>query len=650
MRLNTLPTLHSDVASLPVSALKDALNLSLSQADAAIDAIRSAGSAISIDVLYDQLKIIESALDAHFIDLVDDSVDLALISRARILVIAKPIEQRYDYLKYITGKIKSYARDEVKAEFAALLRLSVLDLADGDGAAYRTRLVTILARVEECRGPMIKQEEADRIRDKADSLLRKIAENGVNRACDVDLSMTIADIDIDGGLTWNEADYRAPSKDVRTHGLAVAIGYAGDDCGVSIDYQYEWRDYSDRLKDDSDRIEHSLDVSVSRDFDSRSADLSASFDDEFYPNDIDEEIELGRVVQARAAIIDFLDHVLGLHLSATLENRLVKDLGEEGALGALATWDRSEAVDCVEDFVDDLLDAEWDHDIEPDTSQALIVTACGILPRRTIQNIDIPLSLGFPFRDGDAMLDLEWENKIYPADGELDHDTSTGKLSYTKDESALTLSGYLEREELVYPNVTTKHRLLHEWEGAVDKEMACGDLALTLFHQQTTYPLASKKDQSVQKIDLDLDIDIEDLSIAFQWTDKATTDPNDASKPIVQLTKMSLDADWDVGEGTLSASLSDQEEWNAGHTDASKPIVQVTEMGLDADWDVGEGTLNVSLRDKQERNADHADASLAEKILVKETRQAELSWDGKITDDLDLALSLTYNGCSLLAN
>jgi len=84
--------------------------------------------------------------------------------------------------------------------------------------------------------------------------------------------------------------------------------------------------------------------------------------------------------------------------------------------------------------------------------------------------------------------------------------------------------------------------------------------------------------------------------------DKVTAHPNDASKPIVQLTKMSLDADWEVGEGTLSASLSDQEEWNAGHTDAS----------------------------------------LAEKILAKETWQAELSWDGKITDDLDISLSLEW--------
>ncbi len=601
-RLDTLPALHGSVASLPASALKDALNLSLSQADAAIDAIRSVGSAISIDELYDELKIIEKALDANFIDLVDDSLNLSPMAKARLFLIAKPIEQRYDYLKYIVSKVKSYALDEVKDEFAVLLGEIVVNLADGDGTAYRAYLVEVLARVEEYRETMIKQEEVDRIRYKADSLLRKIAENGVNRACDVGLSTTIGGVDVDGGLSWTMADYRAPSKDVRTDTYELGASYTSDDWDLSMECQREWRDYVDRLKDGDDRMKHSLAVSVSRDADPYSADLSVSFDHEFYPNDIDAEIELDRVAPARAAIIDLLDHVLGLHLLATLEGKLVKDLGEEGAFGALAIGDRNEAVDCLEDFVDHLLDAEWDGDIEPDTSQALIAVAYDILPRRRNYDIDVPLSLGLPFRGGDATIDFEWESKTYPADSLLDHDTSTSKLSYTREESAFTVNGYLKREEVAYPLAAAKNHSLREWEGSVDKEMACGDLALAVFHQQTTYPFASKKNQSVRKLDLDLDIDIEDLSIAFQWTDKVTARPNDASKPIVQLTKMGLDADWNIAQGTVSVSLSDQEEWNAAHTDAS----------------------------------------FAEKILAKETRQAEFSWDGEMSDDLNITFSLTY--------
>ena len=601
-RLDTLSVLRAEVAALPASALKDALNLSLSQADAAIDTIRNSGSGISIDALYNQMKIIESALDKYFIDLVDDSVDLLPISKARLLVIAKPIEQRYDYLKYITNKIRLYARDKVKAEFAALLRLSVLDLAAGDGAAYCSGLLGIIARASECRGTTIKEEEADRIRYKADLLLRKVAENGVNRACDVDLSTTIAGIDVDGALSWEDANYRAPSKDVHTYGLEVAAGYASDDWDVSIDYQQERRDYTDRLKDNGDRTKHSLDISVSRDLDPRNVDLSASFDDEFYPNDIDQEIEAARVTEVRVGISDLLHRVYELHLTATVENRLVKDLGEDGALGALAIEDRGEAADCLEDFVDHLLDAEWNGDMDRDASQSLIAIARELLPRRRIYDIDIPLSVGFPFGGGDMTADIEWERKTYPADSPLDHETSTGNVSYTRDESALTVSGYLKREELIYPHATKKNRSLREWEGSVENDLSCGDLTLTLFHQLTAYPLARLKDQSVQRLDLDLSIDFADVSAVLQWTNKVTEHLNDAGKPIVQVTEMGFNADWDVAQGTLSASLSDEREWNT----------------------------------------DHADTNTIERTLVKETYQAELSWDGKIADDLDLGLSLTW--------
>ena len=639
MRLDTLPALHAEVASLPASALKDALNQSLSQADVAINAIRSAGSGVSIDALYEQLKIIEKALDANFIDLVDESLDLAPMIKARLLLIAKPIEQRYDYLKYIATKVNSYTLDEVKDGLACLLRQTVVAIADGDGMAYRRDLLVIIAHVEEHRGTMIKEEEADRIRYKADLLLRNVAESGMNRACDVDLSTTIADIDIDGGLSWDEADYRAPSKDVCTHGLAVTAGYTGDEWSVSIDYEQEQRDYSDRLKDNDDRTKRSVDISVSRDVDLCSADLSALFDHEFYPNDIDEEIELDRVVQASAAIVGLLDRVLELHLVATLEGRLVKDLGEEGALGALGIGDRSEAVDCLDDFIGHLLDAEWGDDIEADTSQALITVARGILPRRTIQNIDIPLSLGFPFRGSDVTVDLEWESKTYPADSPLDHDTSTGKLSYTKDESVLILNGYLEREELVYPNAATKNRSLQEWEGSFDKQVACGDLALTLFQQLTTYPLASKKDQSVQKLDLDLDIDTPGLSISLTLFHQLTAYPLESNND-ESVEKLDLDLDIDVADVSVALQWTDKATTHPN--DATEPIVELTEMGLDGDWDVAQGTLSASLSDEQEWNTDHADTNSAEKVLVKETLQAELSWDGEIAEDLDLALSLTY--------
>ncbi len=65
-------------------------------------------------------------------------------------------------------------------------------------------------------------------------------------------------------------------------------------------------------------------------------------------------------------------------------------------------------------------------------------------------------------------------------------------------------------------------------------------------------------------------------------------------------------------------------------------------MGVDADWDVAQGTLSLSLSDQEEWNVGHTDVNPVEKTLAKETRQAELSWDGRITDDLDISLSLEW--------
>ncbi len=609
-RLYTLSSLHAEVDSLPAATLKDDLNQSLSQADAAIDVIENTPGEMSIEELYDRLKIIEKALDDNFIDLVDAVPDISLMEKARLLVIAKPIEQRYDYLKYITSKIKGYAREEVKDELSCLVRQTIVAVANGNIAGYQHDLSEIISRAAEYRGTMIKQEEADRIRYKADLLLRKIAENGTSRSCDIDLSTTIGDVDVDGGLTWDENDYFAPSKDMRTNGLDLTVKYDGDEWQVSIDFRQERRDYQDRLRDDDDKIKRSLDVSALRDIDPYSAELALSLDHEFYPDDIDEEIELGRVTEASARIYALVDRVLWMHLAATLETKLVKDLGEEGALGALACGDRSEAVDCLDDFIGHLLDAERKGDIESDASQALIASARAILPRRRINNIDLPLSLGFPFRGGDATLNLEWENKTYPADSVLDHDTSTAVLSYIKEESSLTLSGYLKREDLLYPNDATKSRSLKEWEGSFDKEISCGSIGLTIFQQRRTYPQVAKKDQSVRKLNLDVNIDLSGVSVALQWGDKLSEHPNDAEKPIVQVTELGFDANWKVAQGTLSVSLSDEQEWSAGH----------------------------------------ADISLLERTFVKETRQAELSWDGEITDDLTIELSSTWKSMTNLTD
>ncbi|MCK4391725.1 hypothetical protein KAX17_02325, partial [Candidatus Bipolaricaulota bacterium] len=379
--LRTLNDLRSETGTLPPGTLKDTLEQALGQVEAAIAAIGDMADPISISALEDGLEIIEDQLDDGVIDPVEDSTGLSRTKVERLLVVAKPIEQRYDYLEYIASKVRLYARDEVKPQIASLLRETVLHLADGNKAAYIRDLEELLARVDQYRGEMIKEEEADRIRDKGDYLLRKVQEQGTKHISELDLSTTVAGFDLEGAFCWNSDDYRAPSKDVCTRGLELGAESEKEGCALSISYEWESRDYPDRLKNDDDKVTSSVDLSLSREIDPREVTVSVLFDEEFYPNYIDDEIEPARVSQAIAGIQSLIDEVRALGLPADVEDHLLKKLGEEGALGELVAGDRREAVDQLEDFIDEVYDAKWKVKITGKTAQTLIDRALSILPR-----------------------------------------------------------------------------------------------------------------------------------------------------------------------------------------------------------------------------------------------------------------------------
>lgn len=597
-RLAALTELRAEVNGLPESGLREQLNAQLDQIQAALRTIRTAGHTIPIDLLSEQLGIIEDALDDRFVDLIEEGSTLDPIIAARLLILARPLEKRYDSLHYIASKVELYARDEVKGRLSSLLWKAVLDQADGERAAYTSDLDELLSLVDEYRGEMVKAEEADRIRYKADLLLRKVGEAGTTQACDLDLSTAIGGVDLNCELGWVTSDYRAPRRDVDTGELGFGIGYAGQDWGIAMNCQQERRNYIDRLRDDDDRAAHDLDIALFWECGSWETDLSVSFDREYYPNAIDDEIEPGRASQAAVDIASLMEYVRGASLPATLENELLGELGPEGALGALAIGDRRGTVDYLLDFVDDVRDAEWDRSIAPGDARLLVQEALSILPRKRAYDIDIPFSIAFPFHDGDLTIDLEWEGKSYPADSLLDHDTSTREVSYTMDKPTYTIEGRFKREELVYPNALVKDRSLAEWEGEVDTALACGNIMLKIFHQTTEYPHASEKDQSVQKIALQFNSEFSGASVSAEFADELTAHPNDAGKPTYRETAISLSTAWEGAEGAFQLKLSHQTKW--------------------------------------------AITALSDEEQVKETRHAEFSWYGDIADGMEISASLEW--------
>ncbi len=594
--LRGLDDLRREVGALPSGVFKTDLHQALDAIEAAIDTIRGMADPISINALEDELEIIEDQFNDHFIDPVEEEATLPRAKIGVLLALAGPIEDRYDSLEYIASRVRLHARDAAKPSLASLLRGMVLHLANGDKSAYIHALEELLVRVEEYRGEEIRGKEADRIRGRGDRLLRRIAERGIENLWRLELVTTVAGFKFDGTLSWSSDEYLAPTRDMRTQDVEFAVGFDGGDWEISARYDRNDRTNPDRLEHDDDRIIHSIDLSLSHKTDPWDMAVALLFDDTFYPNDIDDEIESERVADAKQAIARLINEVNGLGLSAAVQRALLKEL--EDALAALLAADRREAVDQLEDFIDEVYDAEWDGQIRPAAARILIDSALAILPRRRIKQLKVPVSLDLPFYEGEMQIEFEKEKTLYPANSRLDRAEITGEVLYTREVRGTVLSGKIRQQKLTYPHAETRNRSREEWEAKVVAQPGWGELALTFFQQETTYAHNAVRDRRVRQGDSTFAFKLAALDLTVRLTERATDYPNDPGRPHDKRIEMKLDASWNVENGTFTAELDDKRRTAA--------------------------------------------LPLADEVLISEQRRVKLSWNGNITDDLEISLSTQW--------
>lgn len=594
--LRVIDDLRQQVDALPPGTLKTDLQQTLDIVETAIDTIRAMADPVSIGALEDELEIIEDQLNDYFMDPIEEDVALPREKMGKLLAFAKPIEDRYDRLEYIASRVKLHSRDTVKPQLAHLLRKAVLHIADGNRAAYISILEELLVRVEGHRGTEIKPEEADRIRGRCDHLLRLIGESGSENFWRLNLSTTIAGLEFDGTFSWWSDQYRAPSNDMDTQDLEFEVGFDRSDWEIAMRYERNDRTNPDRLEHDDDRIINSLDLSLSHRTDHWDMTAAVLFDDTLFPNDIDDEIESDRVSAANQAIAGLIDEVIGLGLPAVVQEALMKEL--EDALAALHASDRRTAVAQLEDFIDEVYDAEWDGQVTPAAARMLINKTLDILPRQRIKQLIIPLSLDVPFYEGDLQIELEKKKILYPADSRLDREETTGELTYTRELSGAVLSGRGRQEKLTYQHDTAKNRRQQELEAEIVGQLGWGEITLALFQQETTYPHNAVRDRLVQTGDSTFALNLAALDLAVSLTERTTSYPNNPGRPDANQVDLAIDVSWSTGIGTFSAELNDQRRTTA--------------------------------------------FPLADDVLISERRNIQLSWNGHVTDDFEISLSMQW--------
>ncbi len=555
-RFRPIDEIITRVGMLDCNVLRSELEQTTIELAEGVGIIRAMSDPISITELKEQVKLVHSHLKKGIVDTLEGACGEEERRVAQLLILVEPMKKGYDYLAYIIGKISLYARGETREELAGLLWRIVLSLSGGHKEEYIHGLELLLVRVEQQRGLEIKEEEADRVRYKADYLLREIAGDQVEKQARIVLSDSFLGADLDLSAKWNELDHSGPSKDKLTGTLGFALEVESESWTGGFGYDYEARDYLDLLKNDDDRLAHSFEFNLEGEIASLQLAGSFSLQDAYYPHTIGDEIDYARLEEAKAAVGDLIACLRQSEISSTIETKLMDIL--KAAYAALENGDCEGVVDELNDFVSEIYDGKWEEEIGAGIAKKLVDSAMGILPRKREKQLSYSCSARLPLCDSRVAVHARRMADIYPADSSLNHSATLIGAGYSEDWDGISVSGSIEREMTCYPFNQDKDKQVDDGELELEGSYNSLSWGLMWSRKFTGYPWRSYNNKNVVKEELSLEIPLSVLVFAAKVSRQLTSYPNDAEKAPQRDEKISLAGDVSVLGMDLGATLTNK--------------------------------------------------------------------------------------------
>ena len=555
-RFRAIDEIIAQVGMLPCGVLRSELEQTTIELAEGVEIIRAMSEPISITELKEQVKLIHSHLKEGIIDTLEGACEEEEQRVAQLLILVEPMKKGYDYLAYIIGKVSLYAVGKTREELAGLLWRIVVSLSGGNKEEYIHGLEVLLIRVEQQRGLEIKEEEADRVRYRADYLLREIAGDQVEKQARFVLSNSFLGVDLDLSAKWSELDHSGPSKDQLTGTLGFTLQVESESWTGGFGYDYEARDYLDLLKNDDDRLTHSFEFDLEGEIASLELAGSFSLQDAYYPHAIGNEIDPTRLEEARAAVQDLIACLRQSEISSTIETELMDIL--KATYAALENEDCEGVVEELNDFVSEIYDGKWEGEIGAGIAERLIDSAMGILPRKREEQLSYSSSAKLPLCDSRVAIHARRMADIYPADSSLDHTATLIAAQYSEDWDGISVSGSIEREMTCYPS--SQHKDKQVDDGGLKLEGSYDSLSWGLVWSRkfTGYPWRSYNNKNVVKEELSLEIPLSILVLAVKVSRQLTSYPNDTEKPPQRDETMSLAGDVSVFGMDLEATLTNK--------------------------------------------------------------------------------------------
>ncbi|MGQ9477256.1 MAG: FIMAH domain-containing protein [Candidatus Bipolaricaulia bacterium] len=426
------------------------------------------------------------------------------------------------------------AREELKAKLAE----AKVALERGEDTKAVAQLRHFIFQVEALRvaGELTTKEANSLIEGTsenpgAERIIGKIDKGRREQELKLNLSTTIAGVELAWGLQAGEAIFPAPGKDHRdtTISFAIEADYSQLDLSLGLGHQHV--DFFQRWSwEDSKRVDQ-MDLQAELDLGSLGLTKGLSYEATFFPERIGEEVEVARVAEVSSAIERLKEGIASsLSIPSEVKPELINKL--QGALDSLAQSQRGKAVDYLLGFLDLVERRRRDGRITEDEAEWLISEVWAILPRARSRIISGTMGAEFALSSLDLEIEVEGTGTLetYPAETKKDERAAAIAIGFEAERGEFALEGDAAWKGKLFPNDPAKDELLEDWEGtatfATEGFAATGSFGI----ETTICPNSSAKNNVARAQGLKLEWDLARADFTLRWEQETTNYPSAPGK------------------------------------------------------------------------------------------------------------------------
>lgn len=429
-------------------------------------------------------------------------------------------------------KLKARKVLKEKAELQAKLDAAKAALERGENTQAVALLRHFITQVEALRMAWeFTTKEADPLISDAEAIIRKIDKGKRERRLEIELTATIAQLELAWGLERKEPAFPAPGKDNRDTTLSFAIEADYGQLDLSLELEHQRVDFFQRWSRENSKLVDQVDLDLELDLGDLELSKSLSYKATFFPDQIGDEVELARAALLEQAIQRLKEEIEG---SPTIPSEVKSELeGKlQSALDASDQGQRAKVIDYLLGFLDLVERRRREGKIEPAEASWLISEVWSILPRERSRILSGTTAAQFRLSSLDLDLEVEGTGtvKTFPAATKKDEKDTTVALGFEAERGRLSLQGSGTWGRKLFPNDPAKDEVIQAWEWTATFKREQFKAIGSLETETTTFPHSIAKNNIVGTRSVRLEWRLFSAYCTLSWERNGSGYPNAPEK------------------------------------------------------------------------------------------------------------------------